>query len=104
MSNKSKKRPVHKQSASRTPLLLVLGGIVLIGAAVLLFAASGNNNAPKAAIEVTGAPSLKVDKEKVDLGSVKLGQTVDVSFELTNVGDRQLQFSGKPYIEVAAGC
>jgi len=103
VSNKSK-RPAPRQRASRTPLLLVIGGAVLVGAAVLILASSGQGSAPKAAIEVTGAPSLKVDKERVDLGNVKLGQTVNVSFEVTNVGDRQLQFTAKPYIEVAAGC
>ncbi|HJW84257.1 MAG TPA: hypothetical protein VJ754_08125 [Anaerolineae bacterium] len=103
MGNKSK-RPAPRQSASRTPLLLVIGGAVLIGAAALLLASSGQGSSPKPALEVTGAPSLKVDKEKVDLGNLKLGQTVNVSFEVTNVGDRQLQFTAKPYIKVAAGC
>jgi hypothetical protein len=45
-----------------------------------------------------------VDQEKVDLGIVKLGQTVDVKFKLTNVGDQTLRFSKAPYIEVLEGC
>jgi hypothetical protein len=45
-----------------------------------------------------------VDKEKVDLGEVKLGKTVEVSFELTNVGDQTLRFSEQPFIEVKEGC
>ena len=102
MSSKSKKRAAQKQGASRTSLLIVLGGIILIGAAVLLIVSA--NSAPPATVEVSGAPSLKVDQEKVDLGNVKLGQTVSVSFLLTNVGDRPLQFTQKPYISVAAGC
>jgi len=102
VSNKSKKRAAQKQSVSSASLLVVLGGLVLIGAAILLIVSA--NSAPPAAVEVSGAPSLKVDREKVDLGTVKLGQTVSVSFELTNVGDRPLRFTGKPYIQVAAGC
>ncbi len=59
---------------------------------------------PKAAIEVSGSPSLKVDKQKVDLGNVKLGQTVDVKFTLMNVGDKTLRFNKAPYIDVVEGC
>jgi hypothetical protein len=45
-----------------------------------------------------------VDQDKVDLGNVKLGQTVDVKFTLTNVGDKTLRFNKPPYIEVLEGC
>ena len=102
MSKKSK-RVIQKQTAPRRPVWLILGGVALVGVAVLLFVSS-TPSAPKAEVEVTGAPSLKPDKEKVDLGDVKLGQTVNVMFEIANVGDRQLQFLAKPYIEVVEGC
>ena len=69
------------------------------------FILRGNQNSqPLAAIEVHGAPSLKADQEQIDLGNVSLGQTVQVSFRLTNVGDQPLRFSEKPYIEVVKGC
>ena len=55
-------------------------------------------------IEVTGAPSLKVDQDTVSLGDINLGRTVNVSFLLTNVGDKPLKFSKAPYIEVKDGC
>ena len=75
----------------------------LIGAAFLIL--RGNQNPQTlAAIEVQGTPSLKVDKEQVDLGDVTLGQTVKVSFHLTNVGDQPLRFSEQPYVEVVEGC
>jgi hypothetical protein len=89
--------------AQRTWLLLALGGVFLIGAAFFLM--RGNQNSqPLTAIEVHGAPSLKADQEQIDLGDVPLGQTVQVSFRLTNVGDQPLRFSEKPYIEVVEGC
>lgn len=105
MSQKKKKRAAPKQQrpASRAPLFIVLGGVVLIGLAVVLLASSGQP-APKATPEVTGAPSLKADKDKVDLGTVPLGQTVTVAFDLSNVGDQVLRFTEAPYIEVAQGC
>jgi hypothetical protein len=94
------KRLAKKRRVQRTWLFLLLGGIILIGVAFFLV----GKPQPKAAIEVTGAPSLKVDKEQVDLGDEKLGSTVKVSFLLTNVGDQPLRFSKDPYVEVVEGC
>lgn len=107
MSNKKFESKRHlarkRRRAQRTWLFLALGGVFLIGASFLLI--RGNQNSqPLAAIEVNGAPSLIADQEQVDLGEVKLGQTVKVSFRLTNVGDQPLRFSEQPYIEVVEGC
>lgn len=100
-------KPMNKKIPSRKsqknlPLWLALGGIVLIVLAV--FAFTRGDSTPKAEIEVKGSPSLKADKEKVDLGDVKLGTPVEVSFVLTNVGDKTLQFTQEPFIEVVEGC
>jgi hypothetical protein len=45
-----------------------------------------------------------VDKEQVDLGDVKLNQPVEVTFQITNVGDKTLRFEEQPYIDVVEGC
>lgn len=95
----SKKR--HRQKQKWLPILLALGGVLLLS---LAFLALRKDPAPKAAIEVTGAPSLKVDQEKVDLGDMKFNQPAQVSFQLTNVGDQTLRFTKDPYIEVVEGC
>lgn len=84
------------------PALLGLGGLAFLVLAVL--ALRGGNSDSKATIEVNGAPSVKVDKEQVDLGDVKLGRTVEVTFKITNVGDQTLRFNEQPYIEVVEGC
>jgi hypothetical protein len=92
-----------RRHAQRIWLFLALGGVFLVGAGFLLL--RGNQNSQTlVAISVHGAPSLKVDKEQVDLGDVQLGQTVKVSFSLTNIGDQPLQFSAQPYVEVVEGC
>ena len=83
--------------------MLAAGGLVIILAVVFAINQSSKPK-PKAAIEVTGSPSLKVDKEIVDLGEKKLGQQVKVSFQLTNVGDQPLRFTSAPTIEVKEGC
>ncbi len=98
----NKKYARHHKKKSIWPLIaLIGGGLILIFGAVSAF---GQSSKPKAAVEVTGAPSLKVDKDKVDLGDEKLGQTVQVSFQVTNVGDKTLRFTKEPYIEVKEGC
>jgi len=82
------------------PYILVVGGVALLGlTAYLLW-----GGASKVAVEVQGAPALKADKEGVNLGEVKLGQTVEVSFQIANVGDQPLRFAEKPYVEVREGC
>ena len=82
--------------------LIIVAGVALIVVALV----SGNPATPAApaAIEVKSTPSLKVDRDKVDLGNVTLGQTVEVKFEVTNVGDQPLSFKEKPYVEVVEGC
>jgi multidrug efflux pump subunit AcrA (membrane-fusion protein) len=100
--SKYKKHTKRKKRQSRWQLFaLIGGGLSLILIAVFAF---GQSAKPKTTIEVTGAPALKVDKEQVDLGQIKLGRTVEVSFRVTNVGDKTLRFTKTPYIEVKEGC
>jgi uncharacterized protein (DUF58 family) len=80
---------------------MIVGGLALLGIAA--FALFGHN-AATAPSDVNGAPRLKVDRAKVDLGDVRLGEWVEVKFTLTNVGDQPLRFSEEPYVELAAGC
>jgi hypothetical protein len=103
MSQTKNKKHIRR-SKQRTPWLLLMligGGLLLVTGAIF---AITRPSQPKAPIEVTGAPSLKVDQEEINLKDVKLGQTVEVSFQLTNVGDKALRFSEAPYIEVMEGC
>lgn len=98
---RSKNTPKQNQGNRLVPILFGLGGLaLLILAAFTLWGGSK----PKTAIDGSGAPSLKVDKESVDLGDVRLGQTVEVSFLLSNAGDQPLRFNEPPYIEVKEGC
>jgi cell division septal protein FtsQ len=103
MSQQNQKKQLrHRKKKQSLPLILFFaGGLLLVIGAVFAFKKPAE---PNAAIEITGAPSLKVDQEKVDLGNIKLGRTVDVKFKLTNVGDETLRFSKTPFIEVLEGC
>ena len=100
--HKIKKQLRHQSKKQSWPVLLLLaGGLLLVIGVIFAFRKPSE---PKAAIEISGTPSLKVDQQKVDLGNVKLGQTVEVKFKLMNVGDQTLRFEKAPYVEVVEGC
>jgi MYXO-CTERM domain-containing protein len=92
----------RKQVNRKTPILVIVGGVLLLGL-VAFFALRRQPSAPFQP-QVTGAPGIQVDKEKVDLGQVKLGVNTKVSFKVTNVGDQSLRFTEAPYIELKEGC
>lgn len=81
-------------------LLAALGAGMLI---LTAFLAMKKDNQPQNQ-PVAGQSGLQVDRQLVDLGDVKLGQPVEVSFELKNTGDQPINFTAKPYIEVKEGC
>ena len=85
------------------PLALIAAGVVVLAGAVWAVLGSRGSGG-QVPIEVTGAPRLKADKPRVDLGDVRLGRTVEVSFQLANVGDQPLTLTEAPYVTVAEGC
>jgi cell division septal protein FtsQ len=101
--NKTKKnsRKRQRQKPKWLPILIILGGLLVVGLAFLALRDKPN---PAAAVEVSGAPSLKADKEKIDLGDMKFNQPAEVSFQIANVGDQTLRLTKDPYIEVVEGC
>jgi hypothetical protein len=100
------RKPAPQQRKNRTrqnrlPFLLVIGGmLILIGALFFAFRKPAAPFVPA----VIGKPSLQVDKEKIDLGNRKLGNTVFASFEVKNVGDQVLRITRAPTIQVIEGC
>ena len=106
MSQPHRKRPgvARKPKPAVMPILLMLGGVVVLGLTIFLAARGNTASAPNFTPEVTGSAKLKSDREEVDLGEVRLGQTVEVSFEIANTGDKPLRFTEAPYVEVVEGC
>ena len=78
------------------------GVVVLAGTVWAILGSRGSGG--QVPIEVTGAPRLKADRPRVDLGDIRLGRTVEVSFQLANVGDQPLALTEAPYVTVAEGC
>ena len=105
VNNYRYKRGQSQSRSSRNPLILILGGLVLL--VVALGFALRQQQQPLGAVETAssgGTPRLAVDKQQVDLGDVSLGTLVTVNFKLSNTGDGTVRLSRQPYVEVKEGC
>jgi hypothetical protein len=98
MANRRNNKQYRKQKQRQTfPwLFVVLGGGLLLVAAVFLANRSGGDGG--------GTPSISVDQNKIDYGYVKFGENRQFALKVTNAGDGTLRFSEQPYIEVLEGC
>ena len=87
---------------------LVVGAIALLALALYAaFQAGGNApgaKGPNVPVAVSGRPAVKSDRLQIDLGDVRLGKTVQASFQVQNVGDQPLRITAAPYVEVVEGC
>ncbi len=85
--------------------VFVVGGILVVAVAGLLFARSQSTaNQPAVPVTVQGSPRLQVDQELIDFGQVPVGKMVTASFTLSNAGDQPLVFSHPPVPTVVEGC
>jgi hypothetical protein len=100
-----KKSSRERRNRFASPLLVALGGLVMLVLAAIVFTNSkpASPTAPFTP-QVRGAPRLEVDTDLIDFGKVKMDVPVQASFKLTNTGDQPLRFSGPPYIKVLEGC
>ena len=95
MAKSNKRYRKQKQTRKFPWLLVVLGGGLLVLAAVLFANRSGDGG---------GTPSITVDQQKIDYGYVKFGETRSIAVKVTNTGTGNLRFKDDPYIEVVEGC
>ena len=97
--------PVKNAGRPKKKGQLVFAAFLLIAVvSAALFALKKDTTGEATPQKISGQPALEVDRQAVDLGDVKLGQPVEVSFEVTNAGGQPLVFTEEPYIEVKEGC
>ncbi len=90
-----KNKPRLHAPRNRLALPVIVFGLILVAAAAFLL-----TQQPRA----SGSPQIVVDKQSIDFGYVKLGETRAFKISVTNTGDGILRFKEKPYIEVLEGC
>ena len=105
MSKKSRK---HRRQR-RFPIfwVLAIGGLLLVAGAILLSrpgGTSGGGTATLAPIQVQGQAAIRVDRQEINFGDVKLNVQQTFTITVTNVGDKPLRFAQAPYIKVVEGC
>ena len=115
----SQSKPKGKRTQTRRspwPVILVIGGVLLVAGVI---AASLLNKSPQVQVDESGgpgtpaltitniekSPEAQVDGLKVDFGAMQLGTGLaSLQLTLRNSGDKTLQFSQAPYIQLADGC
>ena len=104
---KTKKPSIKNKSSRENKLkatwIYIIGAALLLAVSIALF--QKMNSRVSYEPEVVGAPSLRFDKDAIDMGDIPLGTTVQAAFEFTNVGDQTLRFNqDSTYVEVVEGC
>jgi hypothetical protein len=88
-------RPRQHERRAKVAWPFIAFGVLLLAAAVFLLTRPGDEG---------GTPRIAVDRQTIDYGYVKFGETRAFEFDVTNAGDGVLRFKEKPYIEILEGC
>jgi hypothetical protein len=100
----NRKSPSGSRRSPWAVIIFLGGGLLLLLALSWVFLSGRDRSASGFVPQVSGAPSLAVDREQIDFGEVKFNQTVTAVFNLTNVGDKTLKIIQDPIIELKEGC
>ena len=106
MSRTRIKRKNEPAPKSPWPFVVMAVGAVLIVVVGFLAWRGGASGAKSAgaAPQVTGGPTLSVDRDSIDFGKLPLDIPVKAEFKLKNVGDQPLAIRGEPRVELVKGC
>jgi len=111
--SKGKRAPGRKRG-SPWPVLMVAGGLLLVAVVIggsLIFQSgqptkdTGSGTPSLAIADIISSPEAQIDGLKVNFGEMKLGaELATVTLTVANSGDKILNFSQAPYIQLADGC
>jgi len=103
MSPKKYTRKYRRQARKGFQLkygVMIIGGLLVIVAAFLMFRGTGASGAPVSG----GEPAVSVDQKLIDYGDLKDYTVKKISIRVTNTGTGALRFTEQPYVEVLQGC
>lgn len=102
VSERERRRQQEERNRNlRTAIPVVAGIIILLAVGYAFFTQASQSSRP-----VTGVvgPRLQVDRDQIDLGRQRLGNTVSALFNLKNVGDGTLNLNVPRTVTVLQGC
>lgn len=103
--NKNKNKKSTRPSSPYLPFVVIGIVIAAITLAAVVWIVNGALDAGSSGSTAAGTtPQLVVDQDTIDLGDVKLGRTVQATFNLKNGGGKSLKIAEKPIVEVVEGC
>ena len=113
--SKSKRKRVQvNEKRSPWPIVMVLGGLALVAVVIagsLIFRpgqdeeTTGTGTPTLAIDNITSSPEAQIGGLKVDFGDMKLGtELASVTLTLANRGNKALNFTKAPFIQLADGC
>lgn len=102
-------RKLRQQRRRRRRFLARLGwvtglGLLLVAAGFWLASSGKSGQGNPELVEVQGRPAIRVDRQVIDFGDVKLENPKSFEVVVTNVGDQPLRLAREPYIEILEGC
>lgn len=99
----NKKPENEKQTQNKRPIWLFgLIGVIVLSAGIPLL---NDFNKKTYESEYQGGPRISVDQDYFDYGEIPNGKDpIRTNIWVSNVGDRTLNFSEAPYIELVEGC
>jgi len=88
------------------PIVLALGGLLLVAGVIAATLAQREPGSPSLSItEIERSPEAQIEGLKVDFGEMKMGaEMATLQLTVRNDGAKALQFSQTPYVELAEGC
>jgi cell division septal protein FtsQ len=104
VGKKRQQRIKRQQRKKRQYLIWTISGGLLLAVCVVFVLVRNASRINPELIEVHGRPAVKVDRDVINYGYVKLNTNLSFDIKVTNVGDQTLRFSKSPYVAVLKGC
>lgn len=105
MSQKSPKHaPRNAQRASSGNLFIFVGLLLIVGVVLAIILSRSSAQNASFVPQVSGAPRLEIETDRVDHGRVSYSTVVESVFPIRNVGDQPLKVLREPRVELVEGC
>ena len=96
-----RRRQEERNRSLKTAIPVVAGIIILLAVGYSLFTLATQSSRPVSGVV---GPRLQVDRDQIDLGRQKLGNTVRAVFNLKNLGDGTLNLNVPRTVTLLTGC